>query len=144
VTDNEKWISLQEYRPIQGKGATGARRSDDVVEIVSGSEIMPEPPPQSDDDYEWAANGGDAPGHGSSSEGGSKPNGHGAGVARARFPFVPWRDLRYDPSSANWLVHKLLPPEGFGVIYGKWKSFKSFYRSRHRGLRCPRRRLGGP
>lgn len=56
----------------------------------------------------------------------TKPNGHGAGFARARFPFVPWKDLHYDPSKANWLVHKLLPTEGFGVIYGKWKSFKSF------------------
>ena len=54
-----------------------------------------------------------------------QPMGSGVGL-RARFPFQHWREVHYDPTKANWLVHKLLPPEGVAVLYGKCRSFKSF------------------
>jgi len=53
-------------------------------------------------------------------------NGSTNGKSRARFAFQRWDEITYAPDSSQWLVDKLLPTEGFGVIYGKWKQFKSF------------------
>jgi hypothetical protein len=45
---------------------------------------------------------------------------------RSRFVLTRWIDINFDPEKADWLVHGLLPTEGVGVVYGKWKSYKSF------------------
>ena len=50
---------------------------------------------------------------------------NGAGL-QPRFRFEGWCDIAYDPTQANWLLHKMLPIEGVAVLYGKWKQFKSF------------------
>jgi len=50
---------------------------------------------------------------------------NGAGL-RARFRFKRWCDIDYDPAKADWLLHKMLPAEGVAVLYGRWKTFKSF------------------
>ncbi|WP_428660477.1 AAA family ATPase [Reyranella sp.] len=68
-------------------------------------------------------------------EGVSPPPGGGGetheddGAARKRkprFELIPWKDYTLAPEGEEWLVHDLLPKEGVAVIYGKWKSFKSF------------------
>jgi hypothetical protein len=46
--------------------------------------------------------------------------------ARSRFKGERWADVQFDPKKKNWLVQGLLPTQGFGVIYGSKKSYKSF------------------
>jgi AAA domain len=43
----------------------------------------------------------------------------------ARFQLVDWNDVEFDPNE-EWLVDDVLPLRGFGLIYGKPRSFKSF------------------
>ena len=43
----------------------------------------------------------------------------------ARFKLVDWNDVTFDPNE-EWLVEDVLPMRGFGLIYGKPRSFKSF------------------
>jgi hypothetical protein len=51
----------------------------------------------------------------------------GSGRAgRARFTVIALADIKFDPSDAGWLVEGLLPDRGLAVLYGRWKSFKSF------------------
>jgi hypothetical protein len=51
----------------------------------------------------------------------------GNGTAlRSRFKLTRWVDVHFDAAKEDWLVHGLLPGEGVAVLYGKWKSFKSF------------------
>ncbi len=49
--------------------------------------------------------------------------------SNAKFRLEPFGAIRFDPSSEEWLVDDLLPPEGLAVIYGKHKSYKSFVAS---------------
>jgi hypothetical protein len=48
-----------------------------------------------------------------------------SGKAR-RFTPIRWKDYTFEPEAEDWLIHDLLPREGVAVVYGKWKSFKSF------------------
>jgi hypothetical protein len=49
--------------------------------------------------------------------------------SNAKFRLEPFGAIRFDPSTEEWLVDDLLPPEGLAVIYGKHKSYKSFVAS---------------
>jgi hypothetical protein len=42
-----------------------------------------------------------------------------------KFKLVDWNDIVFDPNE-EWLVEDILPLRGFGLIYGKPRSFKSF------------------
>src|SRR5262245_4530702 len=42
------------------------------------------------------------------------------------FKAVHLPDICYEPGAQNWLVDQLLPAEGLSVLFGRWKSFKSF------------------
>jgi hypothetical protein len=46
--------------------------------------------------------------------------------ARPRFAGKRWTDIKFDPSSGEWLVQGLLPLLGLAVFYGRKKLFKSF------------------
>jgi hypothetical protein len=46
-------------------------------------------------------------------------------AALARFKLVDWNDIKFDPSE-EWRVEDVVPLRGFGLIYGKPRSFKSF------------------
>jgi hypothetical protein len=52
--------------------------------------------------------------------------GNGADKRRRRFTLTPWDNIDYDPKQPAWVVHGLLPTTGVAVIYGKWKTFKTF------------------
>ena len=43
----------------------------------------------------------------------------------ARFKLEDWNDVDFDPNE-EWRVEDVLPMRGFGLIYGKPRSFKSF------------------
>jgi hypothetical protein len=43
----------------------------------------------------------------------------------ARFKLEDWNDIDFDPNE-EWRVEDVLPMRGFGLIYGKPRSFKSF------------------
>lgn len=43
----------------------------------------------------------------------------------SKFQLIDWNDLGFDPNE-EWLVEDILPLRGFGLIYGKPRSFKSF------------------
>jgi AAA domain len=43
----------------------------------------------------------------------------------SRFKLVDWNDIAFDPNE-EWRVEDVLPTRGFGLIYGKPRSFKSF------------------
>ena len=43
----------------------------------------------------------------------------------ARFKLEDWNDIDFNPNE-EWLVEDVLPLRGFGLIYGKPRSFKSF------------------
>jgi hypothetical protein len=45
--------------------------------------------------------------------------------AAARFKLEDWNDISFDPNQ-EWRVEDVLPMRGFGLIYGKPRSFKSF------------------
>jgi AAA domain len=51
-----------------------------------------------------------------SSDGSPKP---------AQFKLIDWNDIQFDPNE-EWLVEDVLPMRGFGLVYGKPRSFKSF------------------
>jgi AAA domain len=57
------------------------------------------------------------------------PNGYAGRGERsgpaATFKLVDWNDVKFDPNE-EWLVEDVLPMRGFGLIYGKPRSFKSF------------------
>jgi AAA domain len=44
---------------------------------------------------------------------------------RSRFKLVDWNDVEFNPNE-EWRVEGVLPVRGFGLIYGKPRSFKSF------------------
>jgi AAA domain len=46
-------------------------------------------------------------------------------VQTARFTLEDWNDIDFDPNE-EWRVEDILPMRGFGLIYGKPRSFKSF------------------
>lgn len=54
----------------------------------------------------------------------AKPNGHAA-KATPRFKLLGLDDLDDRPDD-DWLIEGMLPRQGVGVLYGRWKSFKSF------------------
>ena len=64
------------------------------------------PPPLSPEDYGQASNGRDAP-------------------LTMRFKLEDWNDVTFDPNQ-EWLVEDVLPMRGFGLVFGKPRSFKSF------------------
>jgi AAA domain len=45
---------------------------------------------------------------------------------RHRFPLLRFKDLRPGMGEQNWLVEELIPKEGLVVLWGKYKSLKSF------------------
>jgi AAA domain len=48
------------------------------------------------------------------------------GAPRAtQFKLIDWNDIQFDPNE-EWLVEGVLPMRGFGLVYGKPRSFKSF------------------
>jgi hypothetical protein len=49
----------------------------------------------------------------------------GSSAELPKFKLVDWNDVRFDPNE-EWLVEDVLPLRGFGLIYGKPRSFKSF------------------
>ena len=65
------------------------------------------PPPESEDDYGVVA---------------KSP---GARETPPKFALVDWNDIAFDPNE-EWLVEDVLPMRGFGVIFGRPRSFKSF------------------
>jgi hypothetical protein len=46
-------------------------------------------------------------------------------VPPPKFKLEDWNDIDFDPNE-EWLVENVLPMRGFGLIYGKPRSFKSF------------------
>ena len=42
-----------------------------------------------------------------------------------QFKLIDWNDIQFDPNE-EWLVEGVLPMRGFGLVYGKPRSFKSF------------------
>jgi hypothetical protein len=48
-----------------------------------------------------------------------------AAAQSARFKLEDWNDVTFDPNE-EYLVEDILPMRGFGLIYGKPRSFKSF------------------
>jgi AAA domain-containing protein len=47
--------------------------------------------------------------------------------ARSRFKWTAIADIDFKPEDdAGWLVEGMLPDQGVAVLYGRWKSFKSF------------------
>ena len=42
-----------------------------------------------------------------------------------KFNLIDWNDIRFNPDE-EWLVEDVLPMRGFGLVYGKPRSFKSF------------------
>jgi hypothetical protein len=55
----------------------------------------------------------------------SMAKGNGS-MRRERFRGVHLPDIRYEPGVQNWLIDHLLPAEGLAVLFGRWKSYKSF------------------
>jgi hypothetical protein len=45
---------------------------------------------------------------------------------RPRFLGIHLPNIRYEPGAQNWLIEGLLPSRGLAVLYGRWKSHKSF------------------
>jgi hypothetical protein len=72
--------------------------------------VLNTPPPQSEGDY------GEQPP--------SVPFEKEA-VPPPKFKLVDWNDIDFNPNE-EWLVEDVLPMRGFGIIYGKPRSFKSF------------------
>jgi hypothetical protein len=56
---------------------------------------------------------------------GHKGNGADKAQCSARFKLEDWNDVDFDPNE-EWRVEDVLPMRGFGLIYGKPRSFKSF------------------
>src|ERR1700735_5416313 len=46
-------------------------------------------------------------------------------AAPPKFSLIDWNDIRFDPDE-EWVVEDVLPMRGFGLVYGKPRSFKSF------------------
>ena len=53
-------------------------------------------------------------------------NGQAKSNGKLRFELIPVKDIRYDPKDDHWLVDGLLPMTGLAVVWGKYKSYKSF------------------
>ena len=57
---------------------------------------------------------------------GAPGNGAGPRFGKStRFKLIDWNDVQFEPNE-EWLVEDVLPMRGFGLIYGKPRSFKSF------------------
>jgi AAA domain len=54
-----------------------------------------------------------------------QPPGDLPGEAPPKFKLVDWNDIKFDPNE-EWRVEDVLPMRGFGLLYGKPRSFKSF------------------
>ena len=57
---------------------------------------------------------------------GAPGNGAGPRFGKStQFKLIDWNDVQFEPNE-EWLVEDVLPMRGFGLIYGKPRSFKSF------------------
>ena len=54
-------------------------------------------------------------------------NGKAKSNGKLRFELIPVKDIRYDPKDDHWLVDGLLPMTGLAAVWGKYKSYKSFF-----------------
>jgi hypothetical protein len=74
--------------------------------VIQSQPVEVAPPPVGPEDYGHAPNGRDT-------------------LAAPLFKLEDWNDISFDPND-EWRVEDVLPMRGFGLIFGKPRSFKSF------------------